>query len=79
MSWLKAPHMRGCDGQLSREPKTVHTDVVGRLGNGGTVCHEYLCNMRWAGCKARVLVTEREVRAIAVAAEVRVGDSRPCP
>ncbi len=70
-TFVKAPHMRGCDGQLFHLPETVCTDRMGRVGNGGVVAHDYRCNTRWSGCKARVLVTETALRELAVAAEIR--------
>ena len=68
---LKAPHKRGCDGGLYRAPYTVFVDRAGRIGNGGHVAHVYVCNKSWDGCKAKVLVTERTLRILALTAEVR--------
>lgn len=62
------PHKKGCDGDLFRLPETVTVDRLGRRRNGGWVAHEYVCNRRWDGCKARVLLLERAVRRLAVAA-----------
>lgn len=70
-AFLRRAHMRGCDGDLHRLPDLLCVDRTGRVGNGGIICHEYVCNRRWAGCKARVLVTERAVRLLAVAVERR--------
>lgn len=77
--FLKKPHMRDCDGELINKtihcggptPKWVHTDKTGRVGNGGMIGYEYRCNMEWAGCEARVIVWEKALRQLAVAAEVR--------
>jgi hypothetical protein len=68
--WVKRPHTPGCDGNLFRTiyPPTVCVDRLGRIGNGGIVAHVYTCNVSWRGCPARVLVSERAVRNIAVEA-----------
>lgn len=71
LTFVKAPHRRGCDGDLYRRDGTVFVDRTGRLGNGGIVAHEYRCHKAWDKCRARVLVTERAVRQLAVAVEVR--------
>lgn len=75
-AFLKAPHSKGCRGELVRaQPyahEPVHVDRKGRIGNGGINTHDYVCNTRhWTGCPARVLVTEAAVRQLAVATEVR--------
>lgn len=67
-TFIKFPHARECSGDLYRLPNTVFVDRIGRIGNGGIVAHDYVCNRSWAGCGARVLVTERAVRALAVTA-----------
>lgn len=75
-TFLKAPHKRGCGGGLTRRRETVNIDRTGRIGNGGWVAHDYCCNHAFLGCKGRVLITERAVRLMAVAAEARpTGDS----
>jgi hypothetical protein len=66
----RKPHKKGCRGDLYRLPTMVTVDRLGRKGNGGWVAHEYVCNMRWDGCKARILLTERAVRRLAVAAHI---------
>lgn len=71
MAVSKTPHQRGCDGQLYRLNAVAHVDRTGRLDNGGIVVHDYRCDMGWHGCNARVLVTERAVRMLAVAVEER--------
>lgn len=72
-AFLKSPHKKGCDGQLVRRysslSKVVCVDRLGRIGNGGIVTHDYHCNAASEGCPARVLVTERAIRHIAIAAE----------
>lgn len=70
-AFLKYPHAPGCNGDLFNTYEVIHTDTLGRVGNGSWVTHEYRCNRRWAGCGARVLVTERACRLLAVAVEVR--------
>lgn len=74
-AFFKYPHMKGCEGDLVRRvaygDNHVCVDRLGRVGNGGIVTQDYRCNMAFAGCGARVLVTERAIRRIAVAAEVR--------
>lgn len=75
-TYLKAPHKRGCDGDLYNttlhgRKQLVHVDKAGRIGNGGIIAHDYRCNKAYDGCKARVLVLERAVRLLAVAAERR--------
>lgn len=64
----RRPHKKGCDGNLFRQPTTVTVDRLGREGNGGWVAHRYICNRHWDGCKARVLILERAVHRLAVAA-----------
>jgi hypothetical protein len=71
-AFLKHAHKAGCDGALYRsDVEPIFTDRKGRVGNGGIVTYDYRCNQRWTGCYARVLVTERAVRTIAVSVEVR--------
>lgn len=70
-AFSKRPHRTGCDGGLFNTGVVHHTDRTGRLGNGSLVTHEYVCNMRWAGCAALVLVTEKACRNLAVAVEQR--------
>lgn len=68
---LRRPHSPGCTGALYRLDSLITTDRVGRIGNGGLVAHEYRCNRRWDGCAAWVLVSEMQVRRMALAVEVR--------
>ena len=70
-TYLKHAHKRGCDGDLYRKGGIVNIDRAGRIGNGGWVAHVYECNKAYDGCKAKVLVTECAVRALAVKAEAR--------
>ena len=66
-SFVKAGHYPGCTGDLYRGD-IVHIDRTGRVGNGSIIAHEYICNRRWAKCRARVIITERAVRRLAVVA-----------
>jgi hypothetical protein len=50
-------------------------DRSGRIGNGGINTHDYVCNRRYSGCPARVLVTEQAIRRIAMSVEVYVDDN----
>ena len=70
-TFTKRPHRPGCTGGLYRLSRPIYVDRIGRPGNGPIVAHDYLCNRYWDGCLARVLVTERAVRALATAAEER--------
>lgn len=68
-AFLKHPHKRGCIGSLYRKSGVVYIDRLGRLDNGGIIAHDFRCNMHWDGCGARVLVTERAVRQLAMDVE----------
>lgn len=70
-AFSKHPHAKGCTGSLINASELVFVDRTGRVDNGGIVTHAYRCNRQWQGCKARVLVTERAARVLAVAVEVR--------
>ena len=70
-TFTKRPHRPGCTGRMCRLPRPIYVDRIGRPGNGSICAHDYRCVMEWDGCLARVLVTERAVRALATAAEER--------
>lgn len=76
----KHPHRRGCHGALYGTGKVVYTDCKGRIGNGGKVTQEFVCNCRWDGCEARVLVSQAAVLRLARSVEVRPRHiGRPTP
>ena len=70
-TFTKRPHRPGCTGALYRTVSRIYVDRIGRSGNGPICAHDYRCLRDWDGCLARVLVTERAVRALATAAEER--------
>jgi len=76
-AFSKHAHRRGCEGALYDTHAKAYTDRLGRVGNGGLITHDFRCNHRWEGCCARVLVTARAFRLLAVGVEVRPGKGSP--